>query len=43
MLLYPFDYIIGSVHHVQDIGIFKKGRWEGLTSKEQIKVKEELL
>lgn len=40
-LLYPFDYIIGSVHHVHDIGIFKKGRWEGLTSLEQVKVKGE--
>lgn len=39
-LLHPFDYIIGSVHEVQGMNIFKKGRWEGLTSKEQIKVKE---
>lgn len=39
-LLYPFDYIIGSVHHVQDIDIFKRGRWEGLTSEEQKNVKE---
>jgi histidinol-phosphatase (PHP family) len=40
-LLHPFDYIIGSVHYVQDLNIFKKGRWEGLTSQEQVKVKEE--
>jgi histidinol-phosphatase (PHP family) len=38
---YPFDYIIGSVHYVQDISIFKKGRWEGLTSEQQVQVKED--
>nr|WP_245747506.1 histidinol-phosphatase [Anaerobacillus alkalidiazotrophicus] len=37
---YPFDYIIGSVHHVDEINIFKKGRWEGLTDKEKIRTKE---
>ncbi|WP_416150360.1 histidinol-phosphatase [Salipaludibacillus sp. HK11] len=37
---YPFDYIIGSVHYVDDINIFNKGRWEGLTTAQQIKVKE---
>jgi histidinol-phosphatase (PHP family) len=40
-LLHPFDYIIGSVHYVQDLNIFKRGRWEGLTSQQQIKVKED--
>lgn len=40
-LLHPFDYIIGSVHYVRDLNIFKKGRWEGLSKEEQIKVKEE--
>ncbi|WP_299093793.1 histidinol-phosphatase [uncultured Metabacillus sp.] len=40
-LLHPFDYIIGSVHYVQDLNIFKKGRWEGLTTQEQVRVKEE--
>ena len=40
-LLHPFDYIIGSVHYVQDISIFKKGRWNGLTSKEQSRLKNE--
>ncbi|WP_078555066.1 histidinol-phosphatase [Bacillus alkalicellulosilyticus] len=37
---YPFDYIIGSVHFVDDISIFKKGRWDGLTQKEKQKTKE---
>ncbi len=37
---YPFDYIIGSVHHVDGINIFKKGRWEGLTEQEKIKTKD---
>ncbi|WP_173719821.1 histidinol-phosphatase [Bacillus massilinigeriensis] len=37
---YPFDYIIGSVHHVDGIGIFKKGRWEGLTNEQKVKTKE---
>ncbi|PLT34570.1 phosphoesterase [Bacillus sp. V5-8f] len=37
---YPFDYIIGSVHHVDGISIFKKGRWEGLSNKEKQKTKE---
>ncbi|MBU8908840.1 histidinol-phosphatase [Desertibacillus haloalkaliphilus] len=36
----PFDYIIGSVHFVDDISIFKKGRWEGLTKEQKIKTKE---
>jgi histidinol-phosphatase (PHP family) len=40
-ILHPFDYIIGSVHYVQDLNIFKKGRWDGLASQEQIRVKEE--
>jgi histidinol-phosphatase (PHP family) len=38
--LYPFDYIIGSIHDVDGISIFKKGRWEGLTEEEKIKTKE---
>jgi len=37
---YPFDYIIGSVHHVDGVSIFNKNRWEGLSSKEQIRTKE---
>ena len=40
-LLHPFDYIIGSVHYVQDTSIFKKGRWDDLTTKERIMLKEE--
>jgi len=38
---YPFDYIIGSVHYVQDINIFKKGRWDNLAKAQKVKVKEE--
>jgi histidinol-phosphatase (PHP family) len=37
---YPFDYIIGSVHFVDDVSIFNKGRWEGLTDRQQVVVKE---
>ncbi len=37
---YPFDYIIGSVHHVDGVSIFKRGRWEGLTEQEKIRTKE---
>jgi histidinol-phosphatase (PHP family) len=37
---YPFDYIIGSVHHVDGISIFERGRWDGLTEEEKIKTKE---
>ncbi|MBS4220644.1 histidinol-phosphatase [Bacillus sp. FJAT-49711] len=38
---YPFDYIIGSVHFVNGVSIFKKSRWEGLTEKERVRTKEE--
>jgi histidinol-phosphatase (PHP family) len=37
---YPFDYIIGSVHHVDGVGIFKRGRWEGLSTQEKVRTKE---
>lgn len=37
---YPFDYIIGSVHHVDGISIFKKDRWEGLSAQEKVRTKE---
>lgn len=37
---YPFDYIIGSVHHVDGVSIFDKHRWEGLSSKQKIQTKE---
>ncbi|MBU9713128.1 histidinol-phosphatase [Evansella tamaricis] len=37
---YPFDYIIGSVHYVDEINIFKKGRWDGLTEEQQVQTKE---
>ncbi|WP_411333579.1 histidinol-phosphatase [Metabacillus indicus] len=36
---YPFDYIIGSVHHVDGRNIFEKNRWEGLSIKEKIQTK----
>ncbi len=37
---YPFDYIIGSVHYVDEINIFKKGRWDNLSEQEKIRTKE---
>lgn len=37
---YPFDYIIGSVHFVEGMNIFDKGRWEGLTHEQKIETKE---
>lgn len=37
---YPFDYIIGSVHHVDGVSIFNKTRWDGLSSQEKIRTKE---
>ncbi|MFC0560658.1 histidinol-phosphatase [Halalkalibacter alkalisediminis] len=37
---HPFDYVIGSVHYVDEISIFKKSRWEGLTNTEKVKTKE---
>ncbi|PGY08342.1 phosphoesterase [Bacillus sp. AFS031507] len=37
---YPFDYIIGSVHHVDGVSIFNKKRWNGLTEQEKIRTKE---
>lgn len=33
--LYPFDYIIGSVHFVEDESIFNEKRWEGLSTVEK--------
>ncbi|WP_223067666.1 histidinol-phosphatase [Paenibacillus caui] len=33
---YPFDYIIGSVHSSDNISIFNKNRWKGLSSAEQL-------
>lgn len=38
--LYPFDYIIGSVHHVDGVSIFRRGRWDGLSTQEKIRTKE---
>lgn len=37
---YPFDYIIGSVHDVDGVSIFKRGRWEGLSEAQKMKTKE---
>ncbi|WP_191090556.1 histidinol-phosphatase [Niallia endozanthoxylica] len=37
---YPFDFIIGSVHHVDGESIFHKTRWEGLSEAQRIKTKE---
>ncbi|WP_209020111.1 histidinol-phosphatase [Jeotgalibacillus proteolyticus] len=37
---YPFDYIIGSVHHVEGLNIFNKDRWEGLSAKQKQQTKE---
>ncbi len=39
-LLHPFDYIIGSVHYVDDRNIFEKGRFDELTNKQKVQVKE---
>ncbi len=37
---FPFDYIIGSVHQVEGVSIFKKGIWDQLTDQEKIIKKE---
>lgn len=37
---YPFDYIIGSVHHVNGTSIFDKNRWDHLTEQERVQTKE---
>lgn len=37
---YPFDYIIGSVHHVGEVSIFNKNRWKKLDKKGLIRTKE---
>lgn len=38
---YPFDYIIGSIHHAEGVSIFNKNRWEGLNPDRQLAVKHE--
>ncbi|WP_422658229.1 histidinol-phosphatase [Paenibacillus sp. EC2-1] len=38
--LYPFDYIIGSVHQVSGVSIFNKNRWRDLTLDQKITEKE---
>lgn len=38
---HPFDYIIGSVHHVEEVSIFNKNRWKNLSKKQKQAVKEE--
>lgn len=37
---YPFDYVIGSVHFVDEISIFQKGRWDGLTKEQKKQTKD---
>lgn len=37
---YPFDYIIGSVHSVDDLSIFNRNRWKKLNQAEKIAVKD---
>lgn len=37
---YPFDYMIGSIHFVDDVSIFNKRRWDKLDDAERVKVKE---
>jgi len=37
---YPFDYIIGSVHHVDELSIFNRNRWKRLTESEKKAAKE---
>ncbi|KWX74561.1 histidinol-phosphatase [Paenibacillus jilunlii] len=38
---YPFDYIIGSVHHVGGVSIFNKSRWKNLSLQGKIASKAE--
>lgn len=37
---YPFDYIIGSIHHVGGISIFNKKRWKDMDEQQKIEVKD---
>lgn len=37
---FPFDYLIGSVHHSNGTYIFDPQRWEGLTEADYVKEKE---
>lgn len=37
---YPFDYIIGSVHFVGGMNIFKRDRWDGLSDQDLLRDKE---
>ncbi|GIQ68475.1 PHP domain-containing protein [Xylanibacillus composti] len=37
---YPFDYLIGSIHHVEGVSIFNKKRWGKLDERRKIEVKE---
>lgn len=37
---YPFDYIIGSVHSVNEVSIFNKNRWRNLSNQEKINTKK---
>lgn len=37
---YPFDYVIGSVHSVNEVSIFNKNRWKKLSEAQRIADKE---
>lgn len=41
LVQYPFDYIIGSVHHTFGVSIFNKSRWKGLQPDKAIETKSE--
>ncbi|UHA74569.1 histidinol-phosphatase [Paenibacillus sp. 481] len=36
---HPFDYIIGSVHHINEVSIFNKNRWKNLNTDEKRDIK----
>ena len=38
---YPFDYIIGSVHSINRVGVFNRERWQGISEQQQIAIKEQ--
>ncbi|WNS43357.1 histidinol-phosphatase [Paenibacillus sp. MMS20-IR301] len=38
---YPFDYVIGSVHSVDEVSIFNKSRWKGLGPEQKLAAKAE--
>ncbi len=38
---YPFDYLIGSIHSVNRIGVFNRERWQNTTEEQQLAIKNE--